>query len=450
MKIHILSQKTAEYKIRPKVSLCGKETEYTIKGLGIETAFEPHKEYSIMILPLEENSTAVMLDYIYPGTYDEFTVTANEKSELKFSRKLEKEQIYTVRITDITVNKRIVDLQIYSAKQDLWERTPMKGDAHVHCCHSVDGQEDPVVAASVYRKAGFDYLAITDHHKVDGSVYAIEHMKDIPTEMALYYGEEVHVPNAYIHAINVGALLDGRVGLDKWYHEHEDEVNKEVDKIAEQARAELPAEIEPYDFAWRKWIADTVHKNGGIAIVAHPFWEYDAHNTRNAMFRYIAQTKLFDGAEILHGQDDYESVDANRQVAFWNDMRADGIYISPVGASDSHRRSFHWTSPSDFNNAYTVLFAKTSSFDGFAEAVKSGYTAAVECYGDAPNHVVATYRLTVYTHFLLKEYFPLHDELCFEEGCRIKDAYLGDEKSTEVLKLINGRVRRFADEFFGR
>ena len=74
----------------------------------------------------------------------------------------------------------------------------------------------------------------------------------------------------------------------------------------------------------------------------------------------------------------------------------------------------------------------------------------MERYGDAPEHVIGTYRLTKYTLFLLEQYFPLHDELCFEEGCRIKDAYFGDEDSMEILQKINGRVKKFTDKFFGR
>ena len=69
---------------------------------------------------------------------------------------------------------------------------------------------------------------------------------------------------------------------------------------------------------------------------------------------------------------------------------------------------------------------------------------------DGPEHIVGTYRLTKYTLFLLDQYFPHHDELCFEEGCRMRDCYLGDEKSRKVLELINGRVKEYQRKFFGR
>ncbi len=449
MKINILNPRITEYSLMPHVVECKREFDYTLNGVGIEAALTPNAEYTVRIIPQEENATARTLRNGDEGCYEEIKCISDEKGVLHFSLALSREQIYTFRLLN-GKNERLNDCKVYCAEKDLWERTPMRGNTHCHVCFSVDGHEDPIIAASVYRKAGFDYLAITDHHKIDGSLYAVEKMKDITTEMSLYYGEEVHVPDAYIHAVNVGALLEGNVGLDKWYHEHEDEVNEIVRKTAEEYKNRLPEDIEPYDFAWRKWIADTIHKNGGIAVVAHPFWEYDANNMRNSMFKYIAKTGLFDAAEIIHGQDDPDSVEANRQLAFWNDMRAEGVFIAPVGVDDAHRRNYRWNYGCDFNKAYTVIFAKDPSFEGFKEAIRGGYSAAVESYGNAPEHVVATYRLTNFTQFLLQEYYPFHDELCFEEGCRIKDAYLGDEYSLEVLKLLNGRVKKFTDMFFGR
>ena len=449
MRIHTLKQHTAEYRITPQVVLLGRYTEFTARGLGIETRLQPGAAYCIRIIPQEEIGTARTLKIGDTDCYEELAAMTDEAGLLRFACTLPKEQVYTLRLLD-GQGQRLTDFKVFAAAQDLWERTPMRGNTHCHACHSVDGHEDPVVAASVYRKAGFDYLAITDHHKIDGSLYAIAHTQDIPMELALYPGEEVHVPNAYIHAVNVGAVLEGNVGLDKWYHDHEEEVNAQVDQIAAAAAGTLPEGIEPYDYAWRKWIADTIHENGGVAIAAHPFWEYDANNTGNAMLRYLAESGLFDAVEVFHGQDDPDTLEAARSLAFWQDLRAQGLYMTPVGCDDAHRRSQKWNYECCFNRVCTVIFAKDPSLAGFQEAIRSGFSVAVENYDDAPSHVAGTYRLTKYTLFLLEEFFPLHDELCFEEGCRIKDAYLGDVESRAVLELIYGRVKRYCDRFFGR
>lgn len=219
--------------------------------------------------------------------------------------------------------------------------------------------------------------------------------------------------------------------------------------MAEECAPSLPPEIEPMDYAWRKWIADTIHDCGGVAILAHPFWEYEAHNTRDDMVRYLAKTGLYDAAEIVHGQEP-GCRDANMQTAFWNELRAEGIFITPVGADDAHRRVFPWSYDSSFNEAYTLIFAQDASFDGFAEAVRGGCAAAVESYEDAPEHVTATYRLTKYALFLLDEYFPDHDRLCFTEGSLMRDCFLGEPGARESLAGAVTRTKRWVDRFFGR
>ena len=74
----------------------------------------------------------------------------------------------------------------------------------------------------------------------------------------------------------------------------------------------------------------------------------------------------------------------------------------------------------------------------------------METFESAREHVAATYRFTKYVCFLLDRYFPPHDELCFEEGRLMREAYLGDEAALSLLQTLNGRVRRFQDRFFGR
>ena len=451
MKIPNCDPAFADYELFPRVALCGEPCVFTVRGCGMEAALTPRADYALFVIGQEENNSSLLLTFSDWLQYDKIPVTADEDGRLRFTFTFGREQIYTLRLgrQDETGDwKALADLRVFAAKADLFDRTPLRGNTHCHVCTSVDGSEDPYLAAAMYRRAGFDFLAITDHHLIDGSVLAIEAAKRVPAGLALYYGEEVHVPNAYIHAVNVGAVLEGGVGLDRYYHAHEAEVNAEVAAIA-AAAGPLPDGVLPMDYAWRKWIADTIHKNGGVAILAHPFWVWDAHNTRDDVFRYFAKEKIYDAAEILHGQEP-GCTDANLQLAFWNDLRADGIYIPPLGADDAHRRNFRWDYDSSFNEAYSVIFAKDDSFGGFAEAVKNGYTAAVESYENAPAHVIATYRFTKYTVFLMETFFPLHDALCFEEGRLMREAYLGDGQALDALRMLSGRVRRFTDRFFGR
>lgn len=441
-----------DYEIFPQVVRLGAPAALTARGLGMETALTPGETYHLRFIGQEENNSSLILDISDWKRYEGLEAVADGSGTLRFGYTFSREQIYTVRLARRGGNgelEKLTDFRIFCAADDLYCRTPMRGNTHCHVCTSVDGHEDPFLAAAMYRKAGFDFLAITDHHLIDGSMIAIGAQKRIPSDLLLFPGEEVHVPNAYIHAVNIGAVFDGNVGLDRWYHMHEAECKREVARIADDAKGVLPPGVEPMDYAWRKWIAEMIHGRGGVAILAHPFWEWDAHNTRDDVFSYFAEERIYDGAEILHGQEP-GCRDANMQVAFWNDMRALGVYISPLGADDAHRRNFRWDYESSFNQAYSVVLMRSPDLSGFAEALKTGYTAAVETYDNAPEHVVATYRMTKYVIFLLEHYFPRHDELCFEEGRLMRDAYLGDEDAKLLLERVSGRVRRFEDRFFGR
>ena len=449
--MHIHNFKNTDHELFPRVARLNTPCSFTLRGLGDEAALTPGAAYYVRAVGHETNNSAELLTFSDWTKYDGVTAQADENGYLRFSLTFQREQIYTLRLAKMNGDtpEPLNDLAVFAAADDLFDRIPLRCNTHCHVCCSVDGHEDPFLAAAAYRKAGFDLLAITDHHLIDGSARAIELQKSIPTDLKLLYGEEVHVPNAYIHAVNVGAVFEGGIGLDRYYHLHEKEIDAEVASIARANENNLPEGVLPMDFAWRKWIADTIHARGGAAIMAHPFWVWDAHNTRDDVFRYFAKERIYDAAEVLHGQEP-GCRDANMQTAFWNDMRAEGIYISPLGADDAHRRNYRWDYDSSFNEVFSVIYTKEATQQGFSEALRAGYTAAVESYEKAPQHVIGTYRLTKYTIFLLDEYFPAHDELCFEEGRLMHESRLGYDEAKSLLPLLLGRVKRYTNRFFGR
>ncbi len=451
MKIPNIHKSDFFYSLFPKVALINTACDFEIKGNGIDKELVAGKEYCVRAIGQEENNSSELLTYSTWQKYGGVTAVADADGVLRFTLTLSREQIYTLRLAEKDSEGEwsiLHNFRVFCAKPDLYERIPVRGNTHCHTSHSVDGHEDPFIAASLYRKAGFDYLAITDHHLTDGSLFAIAENERLPSDMWLLAGEEVHVPDAYIHAVNVGALFDGE-GLDKYYHSHKEECEKQIKAIAGDLAKTLPENVLPMDFAYRKWIADMIHSAGGIAILAHPFWEWEAHNTRDDMFRFLAKEGLYDAAEILHGQEK-GCQDANMQTAFWNDMRAEGIDIAPVGVDDAHRRYFNWDYECGFNEVYTVAFVREKTLSGLKEAFAGRYSAAVESYEDAPEHVVGTYRLTKFTLFLLENYFPFHDELCFIEGHFLKEAYLGDENALRMLSLLKGQTAEYYGKFFGK
>ncbi len=154
------------------------------------------------------------------------------------------------------------------------------------------------------------------------------------------------------------------------------------------------------------------------------------------------EQKPFDAFELLGGQTIHEN---NMQWALYNEMRAKGLGDIPiVGSSDSHSvLRTYW-----FNEAKTIVFAKANAKEELFEAICNQYSVAVESrYGES-ERVHGNYRLTSYARFLLSEYFPLYDALCYEEG-RTMLGYLRQEADAcTLLKLIQKRTQSLLDKYF--
>lgn len=74
---------------------------------------------------------------------------------------------------------------------------------------------------------------------------------------------------------------------------------------------------------------------------------------------------------------------------------------------------------------------------------------AVESTPGESYRVHGHYRMVKYARYLLSNYFPRHEELCWEEGRLMKDAFSGDQEALELLRRMKGRTDAFAHRFFG-
>ena len=90
--------------------------------------------------------------------------------------------------------KNGIDVRIYSLYEDLYKRRALRGDLHVHTTAS-DGSESPELVCAGYRKAGRDFVAITDHNVYYASKEAEEKLS-FNKNFQILKGEEVH--NGYV------------------------------------------------------------------------------------------------------------------------------------------------------------------------------------------------------------------------------------------------------------
>lgn len=396
--------------------------------------FQPDRdaEYRIYFLPMQESMEPDPL-----SVCESVLVRPAGDGSLVFEHTFQGEQEYRLVVMDPAGSGReLLRLSLYALLPDLYGRRAYRGDLHVHSYFS-DGREDPLIVAANYRKQGFDFMALTDHHKMYPSRMLADACRDLPSDLAVFTGEEVHVPYpSYIHAVNFG----GSWSVNEYYEAHREECDAEIARLAESLDA--PDGLNSLRLAERVWVARQIERSGGLSILVHPHWINNAYNMPDAVTDYLFAHEVYGAFELLGGQSVHEN---NMQTAFYHDQRALGRRIPIVGSSDSHGTEppvyFTWIS--------TLAFAGGKSLAELTGAIRDFYSVAVESCPGEGYRVHGPYRLVKYARYLLDHYFPRHDELCWEQGRLMKEWACGDESALSMLESIQGRTDAFAERFFG-
>jgi len=452
-----------DYDVYPKVFRCGKETEIHVRPTGCRPQFVPGESYQLVICALENGQPAQ-----FPLTADfrSSEITANEDGGFVFRHTFDSEQMYFLRFED-SEGKRIVQFPVYAVMDDLAERYPFLGDLHMHTYRS-DGRQSPPVVAANYRKHGYDFTVISDHNRYWPSLEAIDAYKDVPLEFTIVPGEEVHMPsvdgmNTAVHIVNFGgeysvnALTHGasmdEKGSDPKYRSLNGKCPEYMSKeVYEEmvrsliAEADLPEDIDPFPAVICKWVFDEIRKANGLGIFPHPTWISNVYNVSERFIEYLMETQPFDAFEVLGGENYFEQ-NGFQTVRYYED-RAKGRRYPVVGSTDSHNS---YESSRNSLICSTIIFAKENERTSLISAVKDFYSVAVDTIS-REFRLVGENRLVRYGCFLLKNYFPIHDELCAEEGRLMKQYVTGTEAEKEeaaaLLKAIHGRMKRLREKMF--
>jgi hypothetical protein len=425
------------YEIFPKVLPVGEAAEINIRPLGAHAAFDSGVEYEITILPLKENlEPDDGGEALFPYSKYDWLTPVHDNGRLKFTFLFKREQEYYIRLYKKSDVKRAngIQFRVYAADADLYGRRPYKGDMHAHSTAS-DGRESPGIVMANYRKAGFDFAGLTDHRDFGASLAAVAAYNDASVDMCMCKGEEIHLPGNHVHIVN----FCGEGSVQSYAESDLERFNAEVQAIAENEPA--PAGVNLFEYAACLWIFRRIKSSGGLAILPHPHWKSNVYHDPDDMTDALFASGEFDAFELLGGID---PCDINTQTAYYHEARAKGRNVVVVGSSDSHgtinRKYFNWYT--------TVLFAKELSADGIREAVRSGYSVAVEHYPGENARVHGPYRLVCFTLFLLSEYFPVHDEMCFEEGRQMKDYMTGEPNAPQILEMLSGRTAKYLEKIY--
>ena len=405
------------------------------------------RETTITIRPLFDHVRAITTDptaALYP-TGGSKTQTAQSPpvtlkpivvdNALQVRCHFEREQEYTLLLGND--ERPLVETRLYALDDDLFARRPYKGDIHIHSFRS-DGKESPAYVAGAGRRIGLDFMAITDHHKYAPSLEAIRAFEDVPIDLRLYPGEEVHPPENPVHIINFGGSFSvNDLFESEAYH-------REVQAIADTL-TDFPPDMDRYTYASCIWCFDKIRKGGGLAVFCHPYW-YTRHryDVPEALTTLLFDRQPYDALELISGYHAHEFESNMLQVARYHEERAHGKVIPIVGVSDAHGcetgELFGWY--------YTLVFAPSTDLPDLIENVKALYSVAIEALPGQTPRAHGPFRLVKYAQFLLREVLPLHDALCVEEGRLMLVHLAGDANAIDLLRAYQGRTAALYDHLW--
>lgn len=461
-----LKEELYYWDIFPKVIPVGKEVEITIKPINLHWQIIDEENESDFLVEMLGTEDGEYENYPDRGNNKTVPVKAIGKGAFTIKYTFPKEQEYFLRLKRGSDNWRMVQLSVYAVNEDLVGRYPFVGDLHMHTRCS-DGSQMPANVAANYRKHGYDFTVISDHGRYYPSLDAIESYKDLPLDFLIVPGEEVHIPlwgglkndihivnfgggysvNALVqesnHVLNVGDSVERRT-YD--FPNPPDSVTMEIHRsdILELAKTlDIPEGIEPYTYACCVWVFNHIRAGGGLGIYCHPYWLDNMYQVPETLNDYILTTQPFDAFEVLGGERYYEQNGFQTQKYY--EMRARGYDFPIVGSTDSHNSIS--TSPGAYV-ASTMVFSPANETKAIIDSVKAKYTVAIDGISEE-FRLVGDFRLSKYACFLLKNFFPLHDELCFEEGRAMHDYINDDEDAETIIRLIAPRMKKQREKYFG-
>lgn len=241
-------------------------------------------------------------------------------------------------------------------QKDMFGNNRYKVGLHIHTSLS-DGRYPPEEVARIYKAAGFDVIAFTDHwvYGEGGEIDGVKILSGCEYNLGRYDTIE-----GVIHIVGVG-------------------MDKNPNILRETAS--------------RQGVVDAIKQNGGIAIWAHPAWSLNSFNDTKTV-------NGFDGVEI------YNSVSNALQSCrpysgYFVDILANNGVVYPIMATDDT----HFYNGEDETRSYIMVKADSNDISDIKKAilqkefyatqgpelhaVRHGDTVTVDCSECVQIHIVS-------------------------------------------------------------
>ena len=356
---------------------------------------DPKERYEIQFFPFSGLRKYGLRNSGYvPTAEDEaFFATRHpltpEAGHLAISVTFPQEDCYVCRI--FVADTEVCALEIYALEDDLFSKTPYKGDNHMHTRYS-DGKDSPMYMAAAACRHGYDYCVITDHMQYEPSLIARDFYEPTGIDFLVIPGEEVHSPDNPVHIINLG----GDKSVNDWWRDQEPEYRAAVEKEME-TMPEPMTHRDRYAAAASQVMFGKIHEANGVAVLCHPHWILgNGFNEHEDITDYLADHRRYDALELIAGGA-YE-VGTQMQLSYYKPLPNMPI----LGNSDAHCCFSGALEPGNC----TMVFADSLCCESIKDAIRGGLTVACD-----QNRFYGDYRLVKYAYFLQRNFLAGHKEM---------------------------------------
>jgi hypothetical protein len=345
-------------------------------------------------------------------------------------------------------------LSFYVAPPDVAGLRPYKGDLHMHTCLS-DGVDAPSFLVAAARAVGLDFAAITDHRVYGGSLEGIAAARTHDLDIVMIPGEEINYCLGLGHIVSLNATCGvaenfpmnsqsaGKVELES-YENMDGLIDQVYATVADRVKSmDLPPGVDRRLYGYYYGVVERIREVGGTVVAAHPFWS--SHGTMDMIRRtldHVLSEQLVDAVEVFGGM----SIEENLlSLSYMQQPRIAATSISLVGSSDTHSAS-----GGHLGSIWTLVFTEELSASSIMRAIHAGLTTPCIRLGNDTILATGSFALVEYTYFLLREFFPRHDEICRSLGTEYTKALeTGEGQDRQRIGVLRTALDRLYADCFG-